>query len=146
MVVRGLAGVDAGLRQATVALRTLAGADGLAAFDDRLPEALLLSAPDVAGRLVAVWLGPGAGAAGGRERRAAGHPGGLGRDGRVDHAHRPRVHCHRNTVINRLRRVATLTGRDLLDAGPPVELALALRALGAGLPPWSRRRPRPPAP
>ena len=39
------------------------------------------------------------------------------------------VPCHRNTVINRLRRVAQLTGRSLADDAPPVELDLALRAL-----------------
>ncbi len=40
------------------------------------------------------------------------------------------MHCHRNTVLNRLHRVAALLGREDLDAVPPLELALALRAVG----------------
>ena len=134
VVVRGLAGVDTGFRQAAVALRTLAGAGGLAAFDDRLPEALLLSAPDVAGRLVAVWLGPVLALPVAESAELVGTlEAWVATGGSTTHTGL-RVHCHRNTVINRLRRVSTLTGRDLLDAGPPVELALALRALSAGLP------------
>jgi len=38
------------------------------------------------------------------------------------------VHCHRNTVTNRLRRVGDLTGLELGDI-PPLGLVLALRAL-----------------
>ena len=137
-VVAGLAGVDAGMRQASLALRTLDGAPGLAAFDERLPEALMLTSPEVAGRLVAVWLGP----------LLALPPADLeplletlrawvATGGSTTHT-AARVHCHRNTVINRLRRIATLTGQERVDPGrsdavPPVELALALRALAAGL-------------
>ena len=141
VVVRGLAGVDTGFRQAAVALRTLAGAGGLAAFDDRLPEALLLSAPDVAGRLVAVWLGPVLALPAAESAELVGTlEAWVATGGSTTHTGL-RVHCHRNTVINRLRRVSTLTGRDLLDAGPPVELVLALRALGAGLPTWTPAAP-----
>lgn len=133
VVVSGLAGVDTGVRQAALAARTLDGRPGVASFDDRLPEALLLTSPEVAGRLVAVWLGPLLAlpaieldplletleawvATGGSTTHTA-----------------TRVHCHRNTVINRLRRIATLTGQDRFDGVPPVELALALRALASGL-------------
>jgi len=38
------------------------------------------------------------------------------------------VHCHRNTVANRLRRVGDLTGLELGEI-PPLGLGLALRAL-----------------
>jgi DNA-binding PucR family transcriptional regulator len=38
------------------------------------------------------------------------------------------VHCHRNTVLNRLRRLSEVTGHDLTGGVTPVELALALRA------------------
>ncbi|MFC4784397.1 PucR family transcriptional regulator [Nocardioides sp. MAHUQ-72] len=137
-VVAGLAGVDAGMRQATLALRTVDGGAGVVAFDDRLPEALLLTSPEVAGRLVAVWLGP-------LLALPAAEQGPLldtlhawvATAGSTSHT-AARVHCHRNTVINRLRRIATLIGQDRLDPGrddavPPLELALALRALGAGL-------------
>ncbi|KQQ42846.1 MULTISPECIES: PucR family transcriptional regulator [unclassified Nocardioides] len=131
-VVHGLAGVDTGFRQASLALRTLGRDGGLATFDSRLPEALLMSAPDVAARLVSVWLGPLLAlprvelvplvdtleawvATGGSATSTA-----------------ERVHCHRNTVLNRLRRVGELTGRDVLGGAPPVELDLALRALRTG--------------
>ncbi len=135
-VVSGLAGVDTGVRQASLALRT-PGGDRPVAFDDCLPDALLLTAPEVAGRLVAVWLGP----------LLALPPAELAplldtleawvaTGGSTTHT-AARVHCHRNTVINRLRRIATLTGQDRFDPNrfhgvPPLELALALRALGAG--------------
>lgn len=133
VVVSGLSGVDTGLRQASLALRTLDGRAGVAAFDDRLPEALLLTSPEVAGRLVAVWLGP----------LLALPPAELeplldtleawvATGGSTVHT-AARVHCHRNTVLNRLRRIGSLTGRDLVDGMPPVELALALRALRIGL-------------
>ena len=120
------------------------GRRGLAAFDDRLPEALLLSAARGGGPAGGGVAGPAAGAAGGRAATplVATLEAWVATGGSTTHTGQ-RVHCHRNTVINRLRRVATLTGRDLLDAGPPVELALALRALRAGLPPWSQPSPTP---
>jgi DNA-binding PucR family transcriptional regulator len=39
------------------------------------------------------------------------------------------VHCHRNTVLNRMHRIQQITGRDLTDAAHQVELDLALRAI-----------------
>lgn len=133
VVVTGLAGVDTGFRQASLALRTLDGRPGMAAFDARLPEALLLTSPEVAGRLVAVWLGPLL------ALPPAEHAplldtleAWVATGGSTTHT-ATRVHCHRNTVINRLRRIGTLTGQPLLDGVPPVELALALRALPIGL-------------
>ncbi|MDN4173513.1 helix-turn-helix domain-containing protein [Nocardioides sp. SOB77] len=134
VVVAGLAGVGTGFRQASVALRTLAGEPGLAAFDERLPEALLLTAPEVAGRLVAVWLGPLLAAGGGElDALLETLEAWVATGGSATHT-AARAHCHRNTVLNRLRRVSTLTGHDLVDVVPPVELALALRAHRAGLP------------
>lgn len=128
-VVHGLSGVDVGYRQASLALRVQDASAGLAAFDDQLPEALLLSSPEIAARLVGSWLGPLLAlpdseaqilvdtlrawvAAGGSATRTA-----------------LTAHCHRNTVVNRLRRAGELTGRTLTDDAPPVELDLALRAL-----------------
>jgi len=126
--VAGLAGVGAGTRQASLALRTLAGEPGLASFDDRLPEALLLTAPDVAARLVELWLGPVL-ALPTAEREPLLHTldAWVATGGSPTHT-AARVHCHRNTVLNRLHRVAVLLGRPDLDAVPPLELALALRA------------------
>jgi PucR-like helix-turn-helix protein/diguanylate cyclase with GGDEF domain len=132
-VVSGLAGVDTGMRQASLAMRT-PGVEGLAAFDDCLPDALLLTAPEVAGRLVAVWLGPLlALPAAELDPLLDTLEAWVATGGSTTHT-ATRVHCHRNTVINRLRRIATLTGQDpgRFNGVPPVELALALRALGAG--------------
>ena len=131
--VRGLAGVGTGVRQASLALRTLGGAAGLATFDDRLPEALLLTAPDVAARLVDIWLGPVL-ALPRPEREALLRTleAWVATGGSPTHT-AVRVHCHRNTVLNRLRRVASLLGRAELGEVPPVELALALRSRRAGV-------------
>ncbi|GEP39895.1 hypothetical protein NPS01_35580 [Nocardioides psychrotolerans] len=129
VVVHGLAGIDHGYRQASLALRVQDGQPGLAPFDRQLPEALLLSSPEVAARLVSIWLRPVLElpdaerrvlvdtlrawvAAGGSSTRTA-----------------EAAHCHRNTVINRLRRAGDLTGMTFTDGCPPVELDLALRAL-----------------
>ena len=126
--VPGLAGVDGGMRQASLALRSLAGKPGLAAFDDRLPEALLLTAPEVAARLRALWLGPVLALP-----RAEREPlldtlaAWVATGGSPTHT-AARVHCHRNTVLNRLHRVAELLGREDLGTVPPLELALALRS------------------
>lgn len=129
-VAAGPAELDLASRQASLALQTRGGRAGVVGFDAALPEALLLTSPEVAGRLLAVWLGPvlalPAAEAGPllETLRAWVDSGGSA----VHTAER--AHCHRNTVVNRLRRVADLTGREAVaQAPPPVELALALRAL-----------------
>lgn len=115
---------------AVTALQTLpAGTAGVAAFDDRLLEALPVTSPHVARRLARhtfgrlldcepderdsllatldAWFGGGCSAA-----RAA-----------------ERLHCHRNTVLNRLRRVESLTGRPLDDDRHHLACRMALLAL-----------------
>lgn len=137
-VVSGLANVDVGYRQATLARRTLpTGEVEVASLTDRLPEALLLSAPELAEQLVQTWLVPLMKlpaaerellldtlerwvTAGGSVRRTA-----------------ELAYCHRNTVINRLHRIQQMTGRDLTDTASHVELGLALRAIRL-FPPQSR--------
>lgn len=127
-VTRGLGGVEHGYVQASLALRAQGGVVGLARFDDRLPEALLLGSPDVASRLVERWLGPVLALMPGESRAltdtllawvASG--GSATRTGAA-------VHCHRNTVANRLHRFTELTGHHLSDDAVPVDLDLALRA------------------
>lgn len=126
--VDGLERVPVGFRQAALALRTLGPGDTLAALDERLPEAMLVQAPELAQQLVSTWLGslldlPEA------ERGPlldtldawVETSGSAGRTAR-------QVHCHRNTVLNRLRRLSEVTGHDLTGGVTPVELALALRA------------------
>ncbi len=39
------------------------------------------------------------------------------------------MHCHRNTVRYRLRKIRDLTGRDTTDPRQSAELYLALQAL-----------------
>lgn len=41
-----------------------------------------------------------------------------------------RLYCHRNTVLNRLRRYEQLTGRSLSRPADLVEISLALTARG----------------
>ena len=135
--VDGLEQAHTGFRQAALALRTLVPGDSFAALDERLPEAMLVQSPELAQRLVDTWLGsllelPNA------ERGPlldtldawVETSGSAGRTARL-------VHCHRNTVLNRLRRLSEVTGHDLTRGVTPVELALALRA---------RRLLPPPAP
>ncbi|WP_084609250.1 PucR family transcriptional regulator [Thermocrispum agreste] len=128
-VVRGLAGVADGYRQALLALRARAGSRGLSRYDDCLPEALLLSSPDIADDLIRTWLDPllALPAAEAREliRTLRAWVACAGSTVRTAKA----VPCHRNTVVNRLRRIALLIGRPLAEDTPPVELDLALRAL-----------------
>ncbi|HEY3016778.1 MAG TPA: helix-turn-helix domain-containing protein [Nocardioides sp.] len=128
-VASGLAHTDVAFREALIALRSMASdRPAVAAYEQHLPDALLLGSPEVADRLVRDWLGPvlalptqeqlalletletWVACAGSASRTAE------------------RVPCHRNTVINRVRRAAELTGKRLGEDSPPIELALALRA------------------
>jgi DNA-binding PucR family transcriptional regulator len=51
------------------------------------------------------------------------------------------LHCHRNTVLYRLARIATLTGRSLTRPAEAAELYVALRAVTLGA--AERRTPHP---
>ncbi|MEU4341686.1 helix-turn-helix domain-containing protein [Nocardia sp. NPDC023852] len=128
--VPGLAEVGAGHSLALIALDTLpTGSTGLVSLDERYPEALLVRSPDLARLLLArslgpvlelppkdrdvliqtltAWLAENCSAA-----NAALH-----------------LHCHRNTVLNRLQRIAGLVGRPLDGQRAYLELSLALSAL-----------------
>jgi hypothetical protein len=45
-----------------------------------------------------------------------------------------RLHCHRNTVLYRLNRIADLTGRRIAEPGAAAQLYIALQALRLGSP------------
>ncbi|MEV0258153.1 helix-turn-helix domain-containing protein [Streptomyces sp. NPDC050732] len=128
-VVGGLAELGHARRLAELALRTCPpGATGIVRLDRRMPTALVVSQPELAGRLVKdvlgevlalepadqavlletldAWL-----ACEGSAGRAAG-----------------RLYCHRNTVFNRLRRLEQLTSRSLARPRDLVEVALAVEA------------------
>lgn len=129
-VVEGLAELDVGHRLAVTALQALPpGERCVAALDTRLPAALLVTAPDLAGRLLSRALG-GVLALDADERdvlldtlRVWLATGGSAGETAT------RLYCHRNTVLNRLHRLEALTGRSLERADDLVEWSLALLAL-----------------
>ncbi|MFD3311354.1 PucR family transcriptional regulator [Streptomyces sp. NPDC058694] len=128
-VVAGLAELGRARRLAELALRTCPpDATAVVRLDQRMPTALVVSQPELAGRLVSdvfgsllelepadravlletldMWL-----ACEGSAGRAAG-----------------RLYCHRNTVFNRLRRLEQLTSRSLARPRDLIEMTLALDA------------------
>ncbi len=125
--VRGLARLDVAHRWARLAAGTLpAGRGAAVALDDRLPEALLAEAPDLAPRLRRAALGGVLDLPEGERRtlidtlRAVLDAGGS--PSRAASA----LYCHRNTVMYRLARLEALTGRRLSDARDRLLLGLAL--------------------
>lgn len=128
-VVEGLAEVAGAHRLATTALRALP-ADGPAVLelDARLPAALLVSAPELAERLVARALGPVlALPVEERDVLLATLEAWLACDGSAGRT-AAALYCHRNTVLNRLRRLESLTGRCTERVDDLVEWSLALAA------------------
>ena len=129
LIVRGLAEVDTAYWQAGIARRTvLSGRPEVAPLQERLPDALLLSSPELARQLADHWLRDLL-AISPAERRLL-----LGTlqiwvttGGSVKHT-ADAACCHRNTVLNRLRHMQAITGHDFADPGCLAELTLALRA------------------
>ncbi|MBM7439897.1 CdaR family transcriptional regulator [Streptomyces sp. HB132] len=134
-VADGLAGLGAARRLAELALLTCPpGTTEIVRLEDRLPAALVVSQPELSARLVADVLGPLLALApadrallvrtleawlecGGSAGRAAG-----------------RLYCHRNTVLNRLRRLERLTSRSLSRPRELIEMMLALDAFRLSAP------------
>ncbi|WP_245159232.1 helix-turn-helix domain-containing protein [Blastococcus sp. TF02A_35] len=134
-VVEGAGAAGAAYRLAETAARTLpAGDQRVVSIDERLPEALLSNSPEISSRLVGQSLGglldlpeeeqtvlldtlEAFLAADGSPTRAA-----------------DALYCHRNTVMHRLRRIESVTGRKLTD--PRSRLLWQLALLGTG-----RRQP-----
>ncbi|MFJ5707109.1 PucR family transcriptional regulator [Streptomyces sp. NPDC093105] len=117
------------LRLAEQTLRTLqAGSGEAAVFDTRLTEVLLSGRPDIAERIVTVNLGPVLVTGGERTallttlRVWLDHGCSASRAAEL-------LYCHRNTVLNRIGRVAELTGRSSESGEARLGWALALRAL-----------------
>ncbi|MFI8880796.1 PucR family transcriptional regulator [Streptomyces sp. NPDC053813] len=124
-----LAQAGRALRLAEQALRTLpAGSGEAAAFDDRLAEVLLVGRPEIAGRIVTTRLGGVLDASAEREVL-------LGTlrvwlDSGCSAARAAELlYCHRNTVLNRIGRIAELTGCSAESGEVRLGWALALRAL-----------------
>lgn len=129
-VLTGLPDVVAGHRMALLAMATLPSeAPGAVAFEDCLRDAMLVSSPELAERMVGATLGPVL-ALPEAERdellttvsrwvRARGSTLRVART----------LFCHRNTVLKRLRRVESLTGLDLDDVEVWPELLMTLSLL-----------------
>ncbi|MFI9724086.1 PucR family transcriptional regulator [Streptomyces sp. NPDC052396] len=125
--VGGLAELAAAYHFAETALRTLPpGTTGAAAFDDRLLEAFVVTSPQVARRLAQRALGGLLECA--QEERGLllatldswFHCGCSAARAAEE------LHCHRNTVLNRLRRIESLTGRPLDDDRHQLACRMAL--------------------
>ena len=132
-VVEGLGAVDSGYRMALTAARTLTG-PGLALLDERLPEALLVDSPELAPRVVRSALGglldlPPTD----RDTLLETLDALLACGGSPTHA-AARLFCHRNTVIYRMRRIETVTGRSIADPRDRLLLTLGVLAERAGFP------------
>jgi len=129
-VVEGAAACAAAYRLAETAARTLPhGAPRVVTIDDRLPEALLSNSPEISSRLVGQTLG-GLLELPDDERSVLLDTLGafLAADGSPTRA-ADALYCHRNTVMHRLRRIETVTGRKLTD--PRARLQCQLALLGA---------------
>ncbi|WP_448642124.1 PucR family transcriptional regulator [Geodermatophilus sp. URMC 63] len=139
-VVEGAADVAGAYRLAETAARTLPpGAARVVTIDDRLPEALLSNSPEIGSRLVDRTLGrllelPGDE----REVLLETLSAFLDADGSPTRA-ADLLYCHRNTVMHRLRRIESVTGRKLSD--PRVRLLWQLALLGTGHHDAGSRRP-----
>lgn len=124
-----LADAPAALAQARTAARSLPlGQAGLVRYGDRPLDALLVADGERAAELAAAVLA-GLGDRDPRDEElllgtieAWFEHGGSGTRAAVA------LHCHRNTVLNRLARVADLTGRDINDPRAAAELYAAVRA------------------
>ncbi|MCX4677958.1 helix-turn-helix domain-containing protein [Streptomyces sp. NBC_01433] len=127
-VVEGLAGLGDARRLARTALRACPAAGGVVLLDDHLPTALVVSSPDLGTALAARVLGPlGRLDPADRDVLIATLTAWLDSDGSAQRAG-ARLYCHRNTVLNRLRRFEQLTGRCLTRPSDAVEVSLALAA------------------
>jgi hypothetical protein len=128
--VPGLAQVDTAHALARTALDTLPNdATDLVSLDERYPEALLVSAPDLTKLLLARTLGPVLEQPP-RERDVLLQTLAAWLAENCSAANAAiGLHCHRNTVLNRLQRISVLIGRSLDGQRAYLELSLALSAL-----------------
>jgi DNA-binding PucR family transcriptional regulator len=124
-----LADAPAALTQARTAVRSLPpGQVGLSRYGDSPLDALLVADGERAGELAVAVLG------GLRDRDPRDEEVLLGtleawfEHGGSGTRAATALHCHRNTVLNRLARVAELTGRDVNDPRAAAELYAAVRA------------------
>lgn len=128
--VSGLAAVGDARRLADIALDMCPRTGGTVRLTEHLPAALVASAPDLGTALVERVLGPLSGLEPADEAVLLDTLATwLACDGSAQRAGE-RLYCHRNTVLNRLRRYEQLTGRSLSRPADLVEISLALTARG----------------
>ncbi|WP_425834992.1 PucR family transcriptional regulator [Streptomyces fractus] len=126
--VEGLAAVGGARRLAETALRICPAGGGTVLLDEHLPAALVAAAPALGRILADRVLGPLlALPPADRTLLLDTLTAWLDCDGSAQRA-AARLYCHRNTVLNRLRRCEQLTGRSLTRPADLVELGLALTA------------------
>ncbi|MFE0987755.1 PucR family transcriptional regulator [Streptomyces rochei] len=126
--VDGLASVGDARRRADTALEICPRTGGTVRLADHLPAALVASTPELGGALAERVLGPLLRLeAADREVLLDTLTTWLDCDGSAQRAGE-RLYCHRNTVLNRLRRCEQLTGRSLARPADLVEISLALTA------------------
>ncbi|MEI7029809.1 helix-turn-helix domain-containing protein [Streptomyces pratensis] len=124
--VEGLAALGDARRLAETALRACPASGGTVLLDEHLPDALVVSSPSLGSALAARVLGPlDRLDPGDREVIVETLTAWLDADGSAQRAG-ARLYCHRNTVLNRLRRFEQLTGRCLSRPRDAVEVSLAL--------------------
>ncbi|MFJ2702555.1 helix-turn-helix domain-containing protein [Streptomyces sp. NPDC087428] len=127
-VVGGLAAVGDARRLAETALRACPAGGGVVLLDEQLPAALVVSSPGLGTALAARVLGPlDRLDPADRDVLIETLTAWLDSDGSAQRAG-ARLYCHRNTVLNRLRRFEQLTGRCLTRPSDAVEVSLALAA------------------
>ncbi|MBC2905502.1 PucR family transcriptional regulator [Streptomyces cupreus] len=127
-VVTGLAAVGDARRLADLALSICPQQGGTIRLTEHLPEALVISCPELGATLADQVLGPLLRLEpADRDVLLDTLSAWLACDGSAQRAGE-RLYCHRNTVLNRLRRCEQLTGRSLARPLDVVEISLALTA------------------
>jgi hypothetical protein len=128
-VVDGLDELPMARTLAATALATVpAGRTEVAVLTERLPAALLVSSPQLMALLVDHVLGPVLSLPDGERvqlleaLRAYADAGSCAKEAAAI------LHCHRNTVIKRLRRYERLTGTSLAEPAAMLAVTLALKA------------------
>jgi hypothetical protein len=126
--VTGLAALGDARRLADTALGTCPRDGGVVLLEEQLPAALVVSSPGLATALAERVLGPLHQLdPADRDVLIDTLTAWLDADGSAQRAG-SRLYCHRNTVLNRLRRFEQLTGRCLTRPSDAVEISLALAA------------------
>ncbi|MBO0879285.1 MAG: helix-turn-helix domain-containing protein [Mycobacterium sp.] len=129
--VTGMAEIETAYALASLTLESIPDNTSrtLISLDERYLETLLMRSPDLAGLLITHALGPIL-ALPDKEREILLQTLEVWLAQSCSAANAaPLLHCHRNTVINRLQRAAALLGHSLEGRRHVLELSLALTAL-----------------